>query len=142
MRNLSFTNLRVFIDKSAHPIYTELTSRAVDKAEEVPFIKMPDLFMVAACAGAKYERYKKLEQNKRDIFVADAFDSKIQLPLLVALAHKKNKDLEILSDAKEILSVCENWANGGIYIIHEQMLGGKGLRPLYKLVDFILEETK
>jgi len=140
MAHISFTNLRVFIDESVHPIYSELTNRAVDKAEDVPFIKMPDLFMAAACVGAKQERFRELGLKKRDIFVADAFDSKTQIPILIALAHKKLKDVEELSDSKKILNICEGWANGGIYILYEQVLSSHGLRPLYKLIDFILQE--
>jgi hypothetical protein len=141
MSYLSFTNLRVFIDEKSHQIYTDLTTRAVDKAEDIPFIKMPDLFMAAACIGAKENKYKELGPKKRDIFVADAFDSKIQIPILIALAHKKLNNLDQLSDAKLILNVCEGWANGGIHIVNEQVLSGRGLRPLYRLVDFITQEV-
>ena len=140
MAQISFTNLRVFIDESVHPIYSELTNKAVDKAEDVPFIKMPDLFMAAACVGAKLDKFRELGSKKRDIFVADAFDSKTQIPILIALAHKKLKDVEELSDSKKILNICEGWANGGIHVLYEQVLSGHGLRPLYKLIDFILQE--
>ena len=72
--------------------------------------------------------------------MADAFDSKTQIPILIALAHKKLKNIEELSDPKRILNVCEGWANGGIHLLHERVLSGQGLRPLYKLIDFILQE--
>ena len=139
MASLSFTNLRVFINEAVHPIYTELTNRAVDKAEDIPFIKMPDLFLAAACVGAKENKYKELSSKKRDIFVADAFDTKVQIPILIALAHRKVLNLDDLSDPRKILNICECWANGGIQIVHEQVLSGQGLRPLYRLVDFILQ---
>ena len=138
MAQLSFTNLRVYIDEIVHPIYTELTNKAVDKAEDIPFIKMPDLFLAAACVGAKEIRYKELSKKKRDIFVADAFDTKVQIPILIALAFKRKSNLDDLSDPKNILNICECWANGGIHILHEQVLSGQGLRPLYRLIDFIL----
>lgn len=142
MSSLSFTNLRVFIDADVHDVYKELTERSVDKAEDAPFIKMPDLFITAACIGAKENKYKELSKQKRDIFVADAFDIQTQIPILITLAFKYSKNLDDLADAKKILNICEAWANGGISIVHEQVLAGKGLRPLYKFVDYILEEAK
>jgi hypothetical protein len=142
MSTLSFTNLRVFIDLSVHEIYRELTERSVEKAEDAPFIKMPDLFIVAACVGAKENNYKELGKQKKDIFVADAFDTKTQIPILITLAFKHTKELDDLADAKKILNICEAWAHGGINLVYEQVMAGKGLRPLYRFIDFIMEETK
>ena len=139
MSNLSFTNLRVSIDANVHEIYKGLTSGS---AEDAPFIKMPDLFITAACVGAKENRFIELGKQKREIFVADAFDTKTQIPILVTLAFKHTKDLNDLADAKKILNICQAWANGGINIVYEQVMVGKGLRPLYRFADFVLEETK
>ena len=145
MTSLSFTNLRIFIEEDVHPIYTSLTrgtlenKNSQDRAENIPFIKMPDLFMAAACAGVKENIYRDLGTKKRDIFVADAFDTKTQIPILIALAYKKNHDLDDLSDPKKILNICEGWANGGIHLINEEILSGEGLRPLYRLIDFIIK---
>lgn len=139
MSTLSFTNLRVSIDASVHKIYEELTNGA---PEDAPFIKMPDLFVTAACVGAKENKYLELERQKKQIFVADAFDTKTQIPILVTLAFKHTKNLEDLADAKKILNICQGWANGGINIVYEQVMVGKGLRPLYRFADFVLEETK
>jgi hypothetical protein len=138
MTTLSFTNLRVFIDESIHPVFTDLTNRAANKAEDIPFMKMPDLFMAAACVGAKNNKFKELSSKKKDIFFADAFDTKTHIPILIALAHKKLQNIDQLADAKLILDTCQGWANGGIYILQEQIMSGQGLRPLYRLVDFIV----
>ncbi len=139
MSNLSFTNLRVVIDSSVHEMYKELTNGS---AEDAPFIKMPDLFVTAACIGAKENKYLELGKQKKDIFVADAFDTKTQIPILITLAFKYTKNLDDLADAKKILNICQAWANGGINIVYEQVMVGKGLRPLYRFADFVLEETK
>jgi hypothetical protein len=139
MSNLSFTNLRVAIDANVHDIYKELTNGS---AEDAPFIKMPDLFITAACVGAKENKFVELGKQKKEIFVADAFDTKTQIPILITLAFKHSKNLDDLVDAKKILNICQAWANGGINIVHEQVMAGKGLRPLYRFADFVLEETK
>jgi hypothetical protein len=141
MPSLSFTNLRVLIDENVHHIYTELTERSIEKAEDAPFIKMPDLFVTAACIGAKENKYVELGK-KRDIFYADAFDKKTQIPILITLAFKHIQNLDSIPDGKIILDICQAWANGGINIIYEEVLSRKGLRPLYRFTDFILEETR
>lgn len=140
MPSLNFTNLRVFISEKDHSIYDELTNRAMDKAEDIPFTKMPDLFVIAACIGVKNNKYKELDKKKRDIFVADAFNQAVHIPILAALAFYFSNDIEILSDPKEVLNICECYANGGIKILYEQLLIGSGLRPLYRLIDYINNE--
>jgi len=135
MAKLVLTNLRVNIEESTHQIYKDLADKGIDKAEDVPFSKMPDLFLAAACLGVKEGLYKELK-IKRDIFVADAFDHKVQLPILIALAAKKD-DFESIDDPRRILSICECWANGGIQILYDELMIGQGLRPLYRLVDLI-----
>jgi hypothetical protein len=139
MSNPSFANLRVYVEKESHYIYTELTRGSSDEALDVPFSIMPHLFVAAACVGAKENAYKELKK-KRDIFVADALDGETQIPVLLALAYKNTGDLKVLSDPKKILEIAQAYANGGIEILYEQLKIGEGLRPLFRLVDFILQE--
>lgn len=141
MLSLSFTNLRVNVDEKAHPIFSELTKGSAENVEGVPFVKMPDLFVAAACVGAKENRFKELSK-KKDVFYADALDAKLQIPILISLAYKHTSDLEKLTNARYILNVAEGWANGGIHILHEKIVTGKGLKQLYRFIDFVVEEIK
>jgi len=85
MAKLNFSNIRVHIDASNHHKYIELTRQPENQsgdirfqAEDVPFIKMPDLFVAAACVGAKEGKYIGL--SKKEIyFIRDAFRSKISI---------------------------------------------------------------
>ncbi len=141
MLSLSFTNLRVYVDEKAHPIFSELTKGAAEDIESVPFVKMPDLFVAAACLGAKEGKFKELSK-KKDIFYADALDNKIQIPVLISLAYKHTSDLEKLTDARYILAIAEGWANEGIYLLRERITTGKGLKQLYRFIDFVAEDLK
>ena len=141
MLSLSFTNLRVYVDEKAHSIFSELTKGSGENVEGVPFVKMPDLFVAAACVGAKENKFKELTK-KKDVFYADALDPKLQIPVLVTLAYKHTSDLEKLTNARYILNIAEGWANGGIYILNDRISSGKGLKQLYRFVDFVLEDTK
>lgn len=141
MLSLSFTNLRVYVDEKAHPIYSELTKGSAEDIESVPFVKMPDLFVAAACLGAKEGKFKELSK-KKDVFYADALDSKIQIPVLISLAYKHTSDLEKLTDARYILNIAEGWANEGIYLLRERIIAGKGLKQLYRFIDFVVEDVR
>ena len=142
MGSISFINLRVFIEEEVHPIYLELTRGSIEHIEDIPFTKMSDLFVAAACIGAKENKFKELGSHKRDIFVADALNPRFQIPVLMALTYKRTNNLEDLQNPKLILDICQAWANGGIRILQEQVSLGQGLRPLYRLVDFILNEMQ
>ena len=147
MAKLNFSNIRVHIDASNHHKYIELTRPPENQsgdirfqAEDVPFIKMPDLFVAAACVGAKEGKYIGLSK-KRDIFFADALDPKFQLPVLISLAYKKHGNTDVLLEPKEVMDICECWANGGISILYDIALYGEGLRPLYRIIDYIQKES-
>lgn len=148
MAKLDFSNLRVYIDEKDHPKYDELTQPAKGKsedtgsqAEDFPFLTMRDLFVAAACVGAKYDNYKE-PTKKKDIFLAAAFDQKTQIPVLISLAYKKLGTTENLLEPRQILKICEGWANGGFSNLYDILIEGKGLRPLYRLVDYIINEQQ
>ena len=140
MGTIDFTNLRIFIDDKKHDIYTDLTGRAAKMAEDKPFIKMPDLFITAACIGARDNLYLPIDGKKRDIFVADALDQNLHVPIIASLGYQYTGDTEILLDPRGLLDIVESYANGGIDIIYDIVQTGEGLRPLYRFMDFVLDE--
>lgn len=130
--------ISVYVERSeAHPIYKELVSRAAKDAEDYPFATMKDLFMMAACVGAQQNRYKELAGDRVEIFGGETFDDKTDVPILAALAYHREKDIDVLSDPREIIKIAQAYANGGIEIVNQQILGGQFGRPLYNLVDIV-----
>lgn len=138
MTPLSFSRLPVYVDQDVHPIYEKLTSRSSKKAEDFPFETMKDLFIASACIGAKYDRYVEIDKSK-EIFDATLFNQKTEIPVLISLAFRKTKNLEMLSDGRQILDIAQAWANGGIGILEDQLLNRPG-RPLMNLVDYLWQE--
>jgi hypothetical protein len=136
MTAIDVAGISVYIDKKAHPIYEELVSRASKDAEDYPFATMKDLFMMAACIGAQRNRFEELGPS-RDIFSGETFNSKTDVPVLAALAYYRTKDVEVLFDPKRVIEIAQGWANGGIYIVREELLGQPG-RPLYNLLNLLL----
>ena len=138
MKNIDFTGISVYVERNkAHPVYEQLVSRASKKAEDFPFATMKDLFMVAACVGAQHGCYEELG-TKRDIFSGELFSAKTDVPVLAALAYHHIKDVEIISDPKQVIEIAQCWANGGIFILRDELLANPGLGPLYNFIELIL----
>ncbi|KAA0245641.1 MAG: hypothetical protein DYG83_00950 [Candidatus Brocadia sp. AMX2] len=130
-------NLKVYIDKDKHELYEQLVKRGSDNPDSYPFQTMKDLFMVAACLGARNNSFEEIKSSK-DIFNSDVFDEKTDVPVLAALAFQREKILSILNDERKILEIAQGYANGGINLVKEQIINNPG-KPLNNLVALLLE---
>ena len=140
MTSINMARLSVYVDQDVHPIYDKLTSRSPKKAEEFPFETMKDLFITAACLGAKYDKFLELNKTK-EIFDSTLFNQRTEVPILLSLAFYKTKDTEVLTDSRQVLDIAQGWANGGIRLLEDELLHSPGM-PLVKLVGFILDEIE
>lgn len=127
---------RVAIDPSMHDIYKNL-SDGVDP-EQAPFGELKEVFLMAACLGYAKKKKRPLPTKTRDIIRFETF-SQTDLPILYALAIADTDDVEILDRGYEFLTVAEEYANEGIHVLNEKLLGERG-RPLWNLVDLIRNE--
>ena len=128
-------NLRVYIDKDVHDIYDKLVKRGTENPDHYPFQTMKDLFMLAACLGAKHNAFEPVNAS-RDIFNSDVFDEKTDIPVMSSLAFKKEQSLSILSDERKILDIIQGYANGGISYVVEEIINNPG-KPLSNLISLI-----
>lgn len=140
MKSISFSRISVYVDQNDHEIYEKLTSRSVKKAEDYPFETMKDLFMAAACIGAKNNNFVEIKKGQ-EIFDATLFNPKIEIPVLFSLAFQKTHDIDTLSDTKKVLEIAQCWASGGIHVLEDEILTKPG-RPLFNLVDYLWEEIQ
>ncbi|MEJ0106144.1 MAG: hypothetical protein WDO19_27895 [Bacteroidota bacterium] len=128
-------NLRVYIDKDKHDIYDKLVKRGTENPDHFPFQTMKDLFMLAACLGAKHNNYEPIASSK-DIFNSDVFDEKTDIPVMSALAYQKEQTLSVLTDERKVLDIAQGYANGGISYVVEEVINNPG-KPLNNLVSLI-----
>ncbi len=131
--------LRISIEKATHHIYEILTKRGVEHPDQFPFESMKDLFMTAACLGAKNDSYEEIETNEI-IFGSDVFDEEVDIPIMFSLAYQRNKDLNDVIDSKKTLKIVQEYANAGIRIINNELVDSSG-KPLDNLVALILDHT-
>lgn len=142
MNENPFIPYAIYIDKDSNEkTYEKLVKRGIDQIQDHPFETKKDLFVLAACVGAKLNRYKELSSEKHNAFNGETFNSRIDVPILQALAYKKEKDVEALLEPKRVLEIAQGWANGGIDEVHNAILNHPG-RPLFNYVDWVLEQTE
>lgn len=138
MSYINLHNIRVRIGKNKHPIYKELVSASGTNAEDYPFATMKDLFMVAACMGAKLNRYKEPGATL-EIFAGNVFDAKTDMPVLAAVAYQRRQDLKTLLDPKQLVEIAEAYAHGGIGMLRDELVQGPS-RPLSNFVAMLFDE--
>ena len=117
---------RIFIDRSYHLTYQELAKRPdkenSDEEKDIPpFESMKNLFMLATFIGYKNKKRVPLE-NRVDIFSWQVLATDEEyVSLLYALAVTETNGVEVLANRNEILSIAEEYANGGILQIEKEV---------------------
>ena len=129
---------RIRIDKIHHPIYITLTkSRENENHQDLPpFESMKNIFMLAIFIGYNEEKRIPLGKDKEMIFAWARFSPEEDVPLLRALALSETEDIEVLTDQDRILTIAEEYANGGIIEIQKQVEDMPGDR-ITNLVDLL-----
>ena len=125
----------VYIDESYHPLYVNL-KESQEGEKQPPFKGMKNLFMLAAFIGFLQDKWVPLGTNRRNIFARTVFKQD-DLVLLRTLALAKTENPEVLLNEKEIQSIAEGYANGGIIVIKEQVEEAPGNR-IENLVNLLL----
>ena len=106
--------------------------------DEEYFKEHSDIFTLAALYGFINNARKKI--SKRDGLIRlHTFDQEIQIPLFKAIAvNAEGGDINILKDEGKVFLIVEEYANGGITLLYENVMGkwkedyGKKLETLLR----------
>ena len=116
---------RIYINESHHEIYKDLTTEKEGSLQ--PFKTMKDLFLFATLVG--YQRGERIVLEKGiGIFTWAQFSAQEDVPILRALAIAETGDVNVLANQHELLTIAEEYANGGIVEIQEQVAEMPGNR--------------
>jgi len=124
----------VVIEEKAHEIYKQFTEG--NNTQSVPFRTMKDVFMWATCLGAQQGKRRPLTGKRVTVFRWAQFDIQVDVPLLKAIAIVDCGNVNILLNRNDILSLIEEYANGGIYDLHNILMGERR-QPLWNLVEIL-----
>ena len=116
---------RIHIDESHHGLYKELTTEKEGLLG--PFKTMKDLFLFASLVGYRRGERKSLEKGV-GIFSWAQFSAQEDVPTLRALAIAETGDVTVLASRDELLTIAEEYANGGIVKIRDQVAEMPGNR--------------
>ena len=115
----------IYIDESHHELYKELTKEKEGLLE--PFETMKDLFLFATLVG--YRRGERISlEKKKEIFTWAQFSAQADVPVLRALAIAETRDVTVLANQDELLTIAEEYANEGIVEIGKQVVEMPGNR--------------
>ena len=116
---------RIYINDSHHEIYKDLITEKKDSPQ--PFKTMKDLFLFATLVGYRCGERIILEKEI-GIFTWAQFSAQEEVPVLRALAIAETGDVDVLANQDELLTIAEEYANGGIVEIQEQVAEMPGNR--------------
>jgi dnd system-associated protein 4 len=128
----------VYIEQEVHEHYQRLTEG--QKPAQAPFDSMKDLFMWAACLGARRGIRRPLDSKKVKIFGWTQFDLQVDVPLLKAIALVTTGDPQVILRRSDVLTIAEEYANAGIHELVEKIEEHPG-DPLWNLLEFLLRES-
>ncbi len=110
------------------------------KAEEAPFKRYIDFWLVAAAVGAAEELFVPVDSGDRHSFITGAVLQRdlasIEFLLLLAIGH--TEDPFVVKEPRKVLDVAEGFAAGGIPLIKEMMDSGH-LPPLQNLTRSLVK---
>ncbi len=129
---------RIRIDKIHHPTYVALTKPKENENRQdlPPFESMKNIFMLAAFIGYNEKKRIPLGKEQELIFGWAQFSPEDDVPLLRSLALVETEDVEVLTNQDQILTIAEEYANGGITEISKQVEDMPGDR-ITNLVDLL-----
>ena len=116
---------RIYINESHHGLYKELTTEEEGLLE--PFKTMKDLFLFATLVGYRCGERMPLGKGV-GIFSWAQFSAQEDVPVLRSLAIAETGDVTVLASRDELLTIAEEYANGGIVEIREQVAEMPGNR--------------
>ena len=135
----SVEQYRISVDDSHHSTYQELAKKTDRQSTEKDqaihaFESMKNLFMLATFIGYNSDKRIPIERGT-GIFNWRGFSTD-EVSLLDALAVTVTDEVEVLSDRIRILQIAEEFANGGILQIEEEVREMPGDR-IDNLVDLL-----
>ena len=112
--------IKFFVDERAHKLFRDLVD-----TKGSPFYKkdLKDVFIFSMALAFRLGRRKSLRKRK-DIADISVF-TEPQLLLIKSVAIATENNLEVLLDEKKKFEIAEEYANAGIYILHEIIFESK-----------------
>lgn len=126
---------RVYIEKADRPLYRDLIER-----KESPFCDrdLLDVFICAVALGYHHKSRKSLKKREGLILLSTMEKNDDAMWLLRAVATSA-RGPDVIGNTKEILTIAEEYANGGIKRLHNIVFKSEAGAPIKHLESTALE---
>jgi dnd system-associated protein 4 len=113
---------KIYIDKSVHDIYVQLTKEESSDETLKPFRTMKDLFLAAAVLGYLNDEYDPIKSAKEIFVWGTLLNDEHALTVLRSIALSNSGDPNILLDDDKMAKIAEGYANSGIHLLAKHIL--------------------
>ena len=103
---------RFYVQRDKHHVFQRLSDK-----EQGPFDLLKDVFVFAAALGHRYGRRLPFEGERQHVGFWASFSESRDIPTLQAIAIATTGGLDVLNDRDEVLTIAEEFANGGVDLI-------------------------
>ena len=107
---------RFYVQKSKHRLFQELADK-----DSGPLEHMKDVFLLAAAVGYRRGLRRPIEDERQHVGFWHYFSESRDVPLLQCIALAEMRDVAVMGDRNVIVSIAEEYANGGIDVLAEML---------------------
>jgi dnd system-associated protein 4 len=107
---------RFYVQKSKHGLFQELSAR-----DTGPLEHMKDVFLLAAAVGYRKQLRRPIEDERQHVGFWHYFSEARDVPLLQCIAVAETQDVAVMGDRNTIVTIAEEYANGGIDLLAEML---------------------
>jgi dnd system-associated protein 4 len=107
---------RFYVQKSKHRLFQELSAK-----DTGPLEHMKDVFLLAAAVGYRKQLRRPIEDERQHVGFWHYFSEARDVPLLQCIAVAETQDVAVMGDRNTIVTIAEEYANGGIDLLAEML---------------------
>jgi dnd system-associated protein 4 len=107
---------RFYVQKSKHRLFQELSAK-----DTGPLEHMKDVFLLAAAVGYRKQLRRPIEDERQHVGFWHYFSEARDIPLLQCIAVAETQDVAVMGDRNTIVTIAEEYANGGIDLLAEML---------------------
>lgn len=107
---------RFYVQKSKHRLFQEISSK-----ESGPLEHMKDVFLLAAAVGYRKGLRRPIEDERQHVGFWHYLSEARDVPLLQCIAVAETQDVAVMGDRNAIVTIAEEYANGGIDLLAEML---------------------
>ena len=117
-------------DGSIEAFYNSVSGRVAEKASIFYGKRQIDIFLLAMAIGVEQKNREKVKKPSDSIRRDALTEKEVWMMCSVALAEEPR--LDILADSKELIMICQEYANGGIKTLMALEKSGSNVSGQYE----------